>query len=144
MSDTVTNYAMPCAGFVVFSQDMSKTILVQTPRGRLSFPKGKRKKKKNETDMQTALRELEEETGLVADDIDIISPTIYIDEMTKKGKPSVRYFIAIIKSDWKEFVFDKMELVEVRWYECDEIPGLSDIKDGRKEVLIKAISIIKS
>ena len=53
---------MPCACFVVFSTDCTQTVLVETPRGNLSFPKGKREK--GETDMVAALRELEEETGL--------------------------------------------------------------------------------
>ena len=52
-------FKVPCAGIIVFDND--KTILVQTKAGRFSFPKGKRNK--SESELETAWRELQEETG---------------------------------------------------------------------------------
>ena len=56
-----------CCGIIVL--DGSKTILVRTPRGNYSYPKGK--KEKDETNMETAFRELEEETGLLSTDVEL-------------------------------------------------------------------------
>ena len=63
MSDKkkVTKYNHSCAGVVVYN-DNKEVVVVATPKGNYSFPKGK--KKKGETVKQTALRELYEETGI--------------------------------------------------------------------------------
>ena len=78
--DDNTKY-VPCAGFVVLNSDSTQVVLVETHQGNLSFPKGKRHK--DETDMQTALRELNEETGLTESDFEIIRED-YIDEVSDR------------------------------------------------------------
>lgn len=134
-----TRYSTPCAGFIVFSTDGEKTILVKTHRGNLSFPKGKREK--GETSIVTAFRELEEETGLSKDDIDVF-PDQYIDEMSNKGNPSVRYFLCKTKDDNIKFTFSERELADVSWYDCSEVLKLNNIKNARKEVLQEAMGLI--
>lgn len=61
----------PCAGIIVIDQNTKETILVCTDYDNYSFPKGKRIK--GETVLNNALRELNEETGLNSDDIQIIN-----------------------------------------------------------------------
>ena len=87
---------IPCSGFIILSNDKKRTVLVRTHRGNFSFPKGKRKK--GETYKETALRELEEETGLREEDI-VIQNISCFDELSYKGNPSVRYFVAIAKNE---------------------------------------------
>lgn len=131
---------IPCAGFVVFSEDCIRTVLVATPRGNLSFPKGKRKK--FETDLQTALRELEEETGLTENDIIRIGDE-YVDEKSNKGNVNVRYFICRIKNDDFEFkIEDPEELTSVQWYNIMDVDKSSNLKDTRKTVLFEASKIV--
>ena len=55
-------------GAVIFNEDMTKVLLIKHNRGHISFPKGHQEK--NETDKETALREVKEETGI---NIEIIS-----------------------------------------------------------------------
>ncbi len=136
----MSEITIPCAGFIILSEDNSKTILVSTHRGNLSFPKGKRNKK--ETTMETALRELNEETGLTENDICQVDD-IFLDELSNNGNPSIRYFLAHIKDQTHKFTFDSKELKEVKWYDCEKIKGLDNIKNKRKKVLYDALEIIK-
>ncbi len=55
-------------GFIIFSADSKKFLLLKHP-DRFDLPKGHIEK--NETELQCALRELNEETGLTSDDISI-------------------------------------------------------------------------
>lgn len=50
-----------------FSKDNLQILLLELPSGRYDFPKGKIEK--NETFIETAYRELEEETGITKEDI---------------------------------------------------------------------------
>lgn len=127
---------IPCAGIIVFNKSSNQTILVSTDRGNFSFPKGKRNKK--ETDIETAWRELEEETGLTKNNVTLFD-SHHIDEFTKKGHVSVRYFIGILTKDIPKFKFDKSELTNVQWYDIDKVFKLDKLKDARKLVLQKAL-----
>lgn len=122
----------PCCGIIVFSKDRKSTVLVETERGHLSFPKGKREK--GETDLETAYRELYEETGITKDMIDIFDD--YFDEMSPKGFPSVRYFVGILNCEYENFKFNEKELCIVRWYPTFVITSLKDskLRDTRKNV----------
>lgn len=136
----MVNQFVPCAGFVVFSTDLKKVVMVRTPRGNLSFPKGKRKK--GETDSMTAYRELEEETGLTKDDIVMLTEE-FIDEVSNNGHPNVRYFICSVKDDKFRFVIeDADELEAVGWYEVSKAGYLPNLKTQRKEVLGKAVEMV--
>jgi len=130
---------IPCSGFIIFSQDKTKTVLVETHMGNLSYPKGKRKK--GEIYMETALRELEEETGLTEDDIDIIKD-VFLDELSNKSNPSVRYFLAYIKDEKYKFIFDSEELMDVEWYDRENILLFNNIKNSRKLILNEALTIL--
>lgn len=123
----------PCAGIIVFSGN--QTILVNTERGNYSFPKGKRTKE--ETDITAAWRELQEETGLTHNDINLIEG-VYFDEKTKKGNLSVRYFVGYLTTTHHRFTFDTTELAHVDWYSVDNVLKLEKLKGPRKEILVQA------
>ena len=91
------------AGAVVIRKDA--VLLVHRPRyGDWSFPKGKLDK--GETSEQAAVREVEEETGLVCELGDEVAPARYIDG--KGRRKEVRYWV--------------MHVVEVHpWAPDDEV-----------------------
>ena len=143
-----------CAGIIVFLGN--KTILVATSYGNHSFPKGKRHK--NETHLECAWRELQEETGLSKDNITLIGDqfdkdnNFYLDERAAKGNLSVRYYVGILTTEINEFTlspeeqvklgalipsftFDSKELEKVGWFTIDEALAIEKFKPERKEIL---------
>lgn len=128
----------PCAGFLIFSRNKGRVVLVETHRNHLGFPKGKREK--GERDIETALRELNEETGIRKEDIDILQNEL--EEFSDKNNRSVKYFIGILKKDYDNFVYDKEELLEVRWYETKDILELEKLKKRRKDIFLESLRYI--
>lgn len=126
----------PCAGIIVFDAD--KTILVSTDRGNLSFPKGKREK--NETNIDTAWRELNEETGLEKNRIKLVN-NYFFDEYTDKGNPSVRYFVGNLVGTYNNFKFDPKELANVGWYSVFDVTKFDKLKKARREILENAYKV---
>jgi len=120
----------PCAGVIVFDND--KTVVVTSDRNRNSFPKGKRNRK--ETDLETAFRELEEETGLTHDHVELIED-FCIDETSNNNHPSVRYFVGKLVKPHTKFTFDEDELQKVEWHRIEDALKLEGLKDRRKEIL---------
>jgi 8-oxo-dGTP pyrophosphatase MutT (NUDIX family) len=123
---------VPGAGVVIVDRD--RTVLVRTHKGNYSFPKGKRKK--NETDIQTAWREVREETGISPSELDFV-PGLYVDELGKTGSPSVRYFVAHYEAKCDQiFQYDRKELADVRWVHKEELMALDSLKPKRKQVYL--------
>ena len=88
-------------GFIVYNKISEEVILVkQTKNQQWSFPKGKIET--GETDIQTAIRELEEETGLQKNDI-TCNVNVYIKEVfyvpRLNGYKKVKYYIAFLKDN---------------------------------------------
>jgi 8-oxo-dGTP pyrophosphatase MutT (NUDIX family) len=125
----------------------SKTDWVDTEWG---FPKGRRNYK--ETDITTALREFEEETGLTIKRLNIIKNVIPFDEVfTGSNYKSYRsrYFIGIYNDD-NDDKFNKQdcEVKDIGWYtyeEClekirytnyEKVKLLSNINDLIKKEII--------
>ncbi|XWV25157.1 NUDIX hydrolase [Tupanvirus deep ocean] len=127
-----------CAGIIVFKGE--ETVLVSTDRGNLSFPKGKRNK--GETDIQTAWRETNEETGLTQDQIKLLDG-VYFDEYTRKGNLSVRYFVGVLVKEHQKFKFDPTELANVAWYSVENACSFEKLKKERREILEKAYEVYK-
>lgn len=133
-----TNPIIPCAGVIVLDTSDLKTVLVRTERGNYSYPKGKRKK--GEQYLETALRELEEETGITPEKITLIED-VWIDELSNKGNPNVRYFIGTLDDPNHKFTFDQDELESVDWHTKEELYNLEKLKKARKDVFTKALAI---
>ena len=80
------------------------------------IPKGRRNYK--ERDLETALREFQEETGINSDDIDVLHNIVPYDEIfTGSNLKSYRqrYFIAVMKSDVSLENYQKCEVSAIRW-----------------------------
>lgn len=131
-----------CAGVVVFYQD--QLILVTTPHGHKGFPKGKRHQ--GETTIQTALRELKEETGIDEKEMALL-PDVHIDE-TKNGRTiSVRYLIGLYIGIYpRSFKFDAKELKIVEWCKIDDALRLTDFElhERRKNVIREAVKKLRN
>ena len=90
--------------------DKNKVLLVQQKKGRWGFPKGH--VEKDETEKETALREVKEETNL---DVEIIGDKKYSETyITRKGNlKEVVYFVAkIIGGEIKP---QKKEINKIEW-----------------------------
>lgn len=139
----MVNIKPNCFGVIVLDLVGKKTILVETSNGYLSFPKGKYEKKKDLTNLDCALRELEEETGIKSKNVNIIADKI-INEFTTKGNCNIQYYIGIIDINFTEFIFnfDPEEISSVKWYEFDEINSLKNLKKERKDVFNNLLSLL--
>lgn len=119
-------------------------LIIKHRQGHWSFPKGH--KEKGETDLQTAKRELSEETGITA--VKFISEGIELSEvyLFNSGKnhrveKSVDYFIAEVFSE--KVKIDNKEIVNFRW--CDLEGGLKLVSFPESENLLnKAYKIISN
>lgn len=126
-----------CAGVAVFRVNDNKieTILVKTPAGHYSMPKGKREK--NEGNFECAIRELEEETGLTRDMIEL-SGESHIE------KDNIIYYFANIKPEYHDFklkISDPEELEEVCWMDIEKVKRIDDkcIKTVRRDIILKYV-----
>ncbi len=122
-----------CAGIIVF--DGNRTVLVCTPKGNFSFPKGKLNK--DEPEIVGAWREIREETGLSDQNVKLIE-NIHFDEYTAKGNLSIRYFIGTLINNFNNFIFDSQELYSVGWYDIDKAIEFNKMKKQRREILLQA------
>ena len=99
--------AVKSCGCIVL--DDNKVLIVKQRKGHWGFPKGRMEK--NETEKETALREVKEETNL---DVEIIGEKSYKDQyITKKGMKEVVYFIA--KKIGGELKPQIKEIQEIKW-----------------------------
>ncbi len=90
--------------------EAAEVLLVHRPRGDWSFPKGKAES--GERDEETALREVEEETGWRCDLGEFAGQTDYIDA---QGRPKVaRYWIMTPRSVASDFAAND-EIDDLRW-----------------------------
>ena len=130
-----------CFGFVVLDLENKKTILVESPNGYLSFPKGKLEKKKDKTQYDCAVRELEEETGITMDLVDVV-PDKILSEMKRENVCSIQYYIAVIKDKFDDFKFDPEEITCVKWYDFESIKDLDSLKSSRKDIFKEVTKIM--
>jgi 8-oxo-dGTP pyrophosphatase MutT (NUDIX family) len=138
----------PCGGFVLLlkHKDILYTVLVKTPGGRYGFPKGKFDKKKDKKHIDTAWRELKEETGIDEKQIEML-PDVSIDELNDRGNVSVRYYVGRFVDEEKidptqfKFNFDQAELSSAEFVALSKALKLKDFVfyDRRKEVLKTAL-----
>lgn len=95
--------------------DNNKVLLIKQTRGHWGFPKGH--VEDNETERETAIREVKEETNL---DVKIEGKNAYKEEyITDKGKlKEVIYFIA--KKIGGEIKPQEIEVSKIEWVDFDE------------------------
>ena len=67
----------------------------------------------------------------------------YIDELSGKGNPCVRYFVARLIQHPTKLTCDPDELVNVSWYTIPNALGLDKLKDSRKIILKNAYLLIQ-
>jgi len=113
--------------------DNNQVLLVKHNGGHWGFPKGH--VEKNETEEQTAIREVKEETNL---DVEIINNKRYVEEyITNKGREKeVVYFIA--KKIGGEIKKQEEEIQEIKWFNIEEAIEMITYEGSRqifKEVL---------
>ena len=140
---------LSCAGIVIFSNDTTQVLLVQTLVGHLGFPKGKPQKlvatQKFETPQETAARELFEESGIQVSSLLFVPITETLKEYKSETKLSVQYYVATLKLDEQiktlKLTFDQSELSFVRWYLIQEALQSADLLPRRKQVLQSALKL---
>lgn len=121
-------YTHKCAGVIVYN-DKQQVVVVKTPAGNHSFPKGKREK--GENIKQTAFRELYEEAGFNEDEVKLDSNKLII-EYNQKGIKSVYFYMG--KSNKENVQPTDLdhpdELEETRWIDYKELLKIK-CKDSR-------------
>jgi len=143
-----------CGGFVVFARDRLQTlhtILVRTPNtkdgggGKYGFPKGKFNKIRDKTHLDTASRELLEESSLTLEDIEII-PNLLLKEFNQKGNLSVAYYVAKLKTELEQKPLaaqDPEELASVEYVPVQDALRLRPFVfyERRQDLLKQAMDI---
>jgi 2'-phosphotransferase len=137
----------PCAGVVVFHQAANgqlSVVLVQSKR-RWSFPKGKWEtlgKLVGESLLETATRELQEETGIVPLNCLFVPSYVLEEKKDETGNLSVVYLIAQLQKI-KKFTYNEAELVEVKLMPIEKAMELPDdvFMARRKKILSDAYNI---
>lgn len=104
----------------------------------------------------TAIRELEEETGLAVRLSDILRPSAspdptveasgsfketYVNPVRKVGK-EVRYWVALVRQGDRKLRLQEKEVADARWCSWDEAEALITFQEGRN-VLLEAVKILE-
>ncbi|ATZ80206.1 tRNA 2'-phosphotransferase/Ap4A hydrolase [Bodo saltans virus] len=120
-----------CGGFIILNKEKTKCLLVKA--NNWGFPKGK--KNKAESIYECALRELNEETSLTLDDIDIDYNIPIQYEMSYSGNKAVSLYVAYSRQENVK-IKDVDELSEISWLTIDEALNKLDGIKNRRELLI--------
>jgi 8-oxo-dGTP pyrophosphatase MutT (NUDIX family) len=130
-----------CSGVILFNFDHTKVLLVESLKGSVGFTKGKREN--NETLLETAYREVFEESGY--------EPTDYVHDMTVIGERklakyhSIYFFIGTLKTkelENKELKFNPKELKKVYWISVDT--ALIKLSKRKLEILNTALDFFQN
>ena len=128
-------------GVIVFYVENSSVyyLILKQIQGHWSFPKGHAEK--DETTLETAKRELEEETGIM--EIELISdkPQVKDEYIIKKSKPVqkfVEFYIGEVKS--KDIVMQDGEIFDHKWITAEEGDDILTYESSKR--LLKSASDI--
>lgn len=124
------NRELSCGAIVLNGEDI---LLIKSIFGHWGFPKGHQEDK--ETDFQTAIREVKEETNI---DIKIISDTYFSNEYSPKPNviKEVRYFLAYATDI--NINYQVSELTDAKWVKIEDVMDYLTF-DNDKEIFIKAM-----
>ena len=115
-------------GVVIFNEDFTKVLLIKHNKGHISFPKGHQEE--NETDEETALREVKEETGV---EVDIISEKkFHISYSPNKDNNYKDVYYYIGKITGGEVIPQLEEISECFWINKDEAIDLITYDNDKK------------
>ena len=125
------------AGVVVFRKNgvRDECIIVRQSRKNYGFPKGGREE--GETILQTAIRELREETGLIAGQHVSVFKRDIIQEKNDRRRITVGYYVGAVREDVCkefEFTFDPFEIDEVKWM---SLPEAFDVLLPRRQSVLE-------
>jgi len=126
------------AGVIVFNQDLSQVVILESKRkGNYGFPKGSQEK--GESWQQTAIRELQEESGITRDQVNLIENQ-YVDEIKlKNGRISARYLIG--RSDQQKLTAENpQEILSLKWMKIQD--AFEVLNQQRKTALQTAIKLV--
>lgn len=108
---------IPVRGIALFNKSLTKVVLVKGFESNTwSFPRGKISK--NETDIDCAIREVEEETGFNAKGL--INKKEYI-EKTIRGKNYKIYLVSDVSESFNFQPMVKNEIAEISWHEIETL-----------------------
>ena len=124
-----------CGAIIVKDNEV---LLIKSKNGIVNFPKGH--VEKSETEVETAIREVKEETNL---DIEIISKYRYENKYLMENgiDKEVIFFLAIPKS--LDIVKQESEISEIFWCEIDNVASML-MYENQQILWSKAIKDIKS
>ncbi len=104
-----------------------KVLLIKQHQGFYGFPKGHMEK--NETEIETALRETKEETGI--DAIIDKEKRFEISYYTRKNNfKTVVYFLAHSKNT--EIKIEEKEIIEAKWVPINDVEGILTFDNMKK------------
>lgn len=139
----VMQYARSVGVIVFCTFDIGiKYLLIKHSKGHWAFPKGHMEE--GETDIDTALRELEEETGLKG--VRLINNEFFLSEeyIFKHGNDLIHkrvdYFIA--ESISYSVRIDGVEISDIGWYDLKTASQTLTFRKS-KDILLKTAEIIK-
>jgi len=116
------------AGFILLSSDFTSTLLINDARsGKWGFPKGHRENT-DANDIETAVRECREETGLVPDDYVVINKPFRV----SKGSQSYLFRYAIAKENVRLRPGPAYEIRDIRWISLADLVQANNLIDGNK------------
>lgn len=116
------------AGFILLSSDCTSTLLINDARsGKWGFPKGHREQM-DANDIETAVRECREETGLVPDDYVVINKPFRV----SKGSQSYLFRYAIAKENVRPRPGPAYEIRDIRWIPLVDLVQANNLIDGNK------------
>lgn len=127
-----------CGAIIVRkNNDTFETLLIKMVKGHWSFPKGH--VENDETEVETALREIKEETNL-----DVIIDTRFREITTYSPYPGVLkdviFFIAMAKTN--DVVVQETEVESAMWVELNEAIDIVTFECDR-QILKKAIKYVE-
>lgn len=127
-----------CGAIIVRkNNDVFETLLIKMVKGHWSFPKGH--VENDETEVETALREIKEETNL-----DVIIDTRFREITTYSPCPGVLkdviFFIAMAKTN--DVVVQETEVESAMWVELNEAIDIVTFECDR-QILKKAIKYVE-
>lgn len=119
-------------------------LIIQHNAGHWAFPKGRAEK--GETELETAIRELREETGV--SDVSVNAERVFEENYTrtKWGSPkqhvnkTVRYFLGIVHDP--KVKLQQAEVQDHKWATYEEARGLITF-DASRKVLDEAAKALK-